>query len=89
MQRYRYVGPPGVAGRPHRPPATEVSSRPDVAELLLAADPADRRAGTVTFTYVVDAGGGLRLADRRSEHVACAGGRAVLAAGEITFDLSA
>jgi hypothetical protein len=37
------------------------------------------------FTYVVDATGVLRLAPRRSEHVACAGGEAVLGAGEITF----
>jgi hypothetical protein len=36
-------------------------------------------------TYVVDAGGCLRLAPRRSEHVVCAGGAAVRAAGEIGF----
>ena len=37
------------------------------------------------FTFVVDAAGVLRLAPRRSEHVVCAGGEAVLAAGEIGF----
>ena len=37
------------------------------------------------FTFVVDAAGVLRLAPRRSEHVACAGGEAVLSAGEISF----
>ncbi|MFJ9708725.1 hypothetical protein [Streptomyces sp. NPDC101234] len=37
------------------------------------------------FTYVVGLDGRLRLAPRRSEHVACAGGAAVLGAGEITF----
>ncbi|WP_254716477.1 hypothetical protein [Actinomadura sp. WMMB 499] len=37
------------------------------------------------FTYVVDLDGVLRVAPRRSEHVACAGGRPVLAAGEIAF----
>jgi hypothetical protein len=36
-------------------------------------------------TYVVDVEGTLVLAPRRSEHVACAGGEAVLAAGEICF----
>jgi hypothetical protein len=36
-------------------------------------------------TYVVGLDGVLRLAPRRSEHVACAGGGAVLAAGEIGF----
>jgi hypothetical protein len=30
----------------------------------------------------------LRVAPRRSEHVACAGGRPVLSAGEITFALA-
>jgi hypothetical protein len=38
------------------------------------------------FTFVVDLEGTLRLAPRRSEHVACAGGRPVLSAGEITFE---
>ncbi len=36
-------------------------------------------------TYVIDLDGRLRLAPRRSEHVALAGGRDVLAAGEITI----
>ncbi|MFE2723046.1 hypothetical protein [Kitasatospora sp. NPDC059327] len=37
------------------------------------------------FTFVVDAGGVLRLAPRRSEHVVCAGGEEVLSAGEMSF----
>ncbi len=37
------------------------------------------------FTFVVDQAGVLRLAPRRSEHVVCAGGEAVLGAGEIGF----
>ncbi len=37
------------------------------------------------FTFVVDGEGVLRLAPRRSEHVACAGGEPVLSAGEIGF----
>jgi hypothetical protein len=37
------------------------------------------------FTFVIDLNGTLRLAPRRSEHVACAGGAPVLSAGEITF----
>jgi hypothetical protein len=35
------------------------------------------------FTFVVDPAGVLRLAPRRSEHVACAAGQRVLAAGEL------
>ncbi len=37
------------------------------------------------FTFVVDTAGVLRLAPRRSEHVACAGAEAVLGAGEMAF----
>ena len=37
------------------------------------------------FTYVVDVEGWLRLAPRQSEHVACAGGRDVLGAGELVL----
>ncbi|WP_274710572.1 hypothetical protein [Streptomyces sp. SKN60] len=37
------------------------------------------------FTFVVGMDGVLRLAPRRSEHVACAGGGMVLSAGEIGF----
>ncbi|MGW5636774.1 hypothetical protein [Streptomyces sp. NPDC003832] len=37
------------------------------------------------FTFVVDVDGVLRLAPRRSEHVACAAGGRVLSAGEIGF----
>jgi hypothetical protein len=37
------------------------------------------------FTFVVGTDGALRLASRRSEHVACAAGAMVLSAGEIRF----
>jgi hypothetical protein len=41
--------------------------------------------GVVTATFVIDAIGVLLIADRRSEHVACAGRKPVLSAGEISF----
>ncbi|MFI6015384.1 hypothetical protein ACIBAG_42610 [Streptomyces sp. NPDC051243] len=37
------------------------------------------------FTFTIDLDRTLRLAPRRSEHVACAAGGAVLSAGEISF----
>ncbi|MFD7973399.1 hypothetical protein [Streptomyces clavifer] len=48
---------------------------------------AGRSAAELTepFTFVVGTDGVLRLAPRRSEHVACAGGALVLSAGEIGF----
>ncbi|MGI5508728.1 hypothetical protein [Streptomyces sp. CA-106131] len=82
-RRYRYVGPidlttavqPGCGGCPIGS-AAEFDSW--VAERSAAelAEP---------FTFVVDTAGVLRLAPRRSEHVACAGGESVLSAGEIGF----
>lgn len=40
------------------------------------------------LTYVVTLDGVLRLAERRSEHIACAGGDDVLAAGEMRLSMS-
>ncbi|MEM9069852.1 MAG: hypothetical protein AAGE52_15170 [Myxococcota bacterium] len=80
---YRYVGPPSVAEavRSH-PRGTPVRSGADLraAHARFASDT------EVTCTFVVDHEGVLRVADRASEHVACAGGAPVFAAGELTFD---
>lgn len=80
VRRYRYVGPldvlaavrPGAEGR-------AIGSPADLATWLGEHEAAE------PFTFVVDLAGVLRLAPRRSEHVACAGGAPVLGAGEITF----
>jgi hypothetical protein len=80
---YRYVGPAEL----------EVAVRPDGGGCRIgsAADfdrwIVERSAAELTepFTFVVGTDGVLRLAPRRSEHVACAGGRMVLSAGEISF----
>lgn len=80
---YRYVGPAGL----------QAAARPGAAghRILSRADfdtwTSQRSAGELAepFTFVVDTQGILRLAPRRSEHVACAGGEPVLSAGEIIF----
>src|SRR5215469_3208731 len=41
--------------------------------------------GLIVATFVITADGILRLADRHSEHVACAGGTVVRSAGELGF----
>jgi hypothetical protein len=56
-----------------------------ISDILLWARRADEGQEEVAATFVIDEGGGLLLADRRSEHVACAGGRPVLSAGEMFF----
>jgi hypothetical protein len=82
LYAYTYVGPEeirrSVASFPSGTPITSTSG----LEVWLAAHPDALAEGA---TYVVDLQGRLRLAPRRSEHVACAGGEEVLAAGEIRF----
>lgn len=79
--RFRYVGPAElattVAPGGHRIGSVEEFGR------WVAARPAEELAEP--FTFVVDVDGWLRLAPRRSEHVACAGGEPVLGAGEVAF----
>jgi hypothetical protein len=58
-----------------------ISSPEDFATWLTTCGE-DERAEP--FTFVVGLDGTLRLAPRRSEHVACAAGAPVLSAGEIT-----
>ncbi|MFJ8011514.1 hypothetical protein [Streptomyces sp. NPDC096339] len=80
---YRYVGPAELRALA-RPEAvgTGIASSADFGDWL-----ADRPARETAepFTFVVEASGMLRLAVRRSEHVVCAGGGSVLAAGEMGF----
>ena len=78
MRLYRYVGPPEI-----REAAT--GSPPGRPMLTVADLPADQEP----HTFVVGLDGALRVADRGSEHIACAGGDLVLAAGEIQFAGSA
>jgi hypothetical protein len=83
---YRYVGPAHIRDRvAGRPAGTWVSS---VAGLFAWARRTGERPGPdalVAATFVIDANGDLLVADRRSEHVACAGGGPVLSAGELFF----
>ena len=82
---YRYVGPPDIAQDLRGASAGwVVRSGRDLRHALTKLAPNAR--GPVTCTFVVDELGLLRLADRSSEHVACAGFRPVMGAGEITFD---
>ncbi|MFJ4675039.1 hypothetical protein [Kitasatospora sp. NPDC088783] len=78
---YRHVGPPVIrAAARDAPPGTPVASAAQLSDRL-GRQPAP--AGPFTCTVGTD--GVLRPADRRSEHVACAGGGAVPGAGEVEF----
>ncbi|KOG29047.1 hypothetical protein [Streptomyces resistomycificus] len=83
-RRYPYVGPPELraAAGPH----TAARVLRDTADLDVWLSGRGAAESGEPFTFVVAPDGLLRLAPRRSEHVACAGGGEVLAAGEMGFD---
>lgn len=80
---YPYIGPADIKAMAAGSPAGTALTDLRTLATWHAAQPADER--DEPFTYVVGVDGILRVAPRRSEHVACAGGAAVLAAGEIAF----
>jgi hypothetical protein len=81
VRRYAYLGPEELAVGG---PAPRVHSRADVVAFVAASQ--ERVGALVPATFVIGVDGALRLAPRGSEHVACAGGADVLAAGELYFD---
>ncbi|ACU75053.1 conserved hypothetical protein [Catenulispora acidiphila DSM 44928] len=84
IRHYSYVGPADIKAMVAGSPAGTALTGLDALARWHAAQPPDERAEP--FTYVVGLDGVLRVAPRRSEHVACAGGASVLAAGEIAFE---
>ncbi|MFD7324867.1 hypothetical protein ACFV9D_27910 [Streptomyces sp. NPDC059875] len=82
-RRYGYVGPPEIRAAVAEGSSGRVMRTPEDFTAWVA----DQTVGDLDepFTYVVDLDGFLRLAPRRSEHVACAGRGWVRAAGEMAF----
>jgi hypothetical protein len=83
---YRYQGPPAIADAVGgHPEGSRIRSPTDLERWMhdtaQQADP----TGLIAATFVVDAEDVLCLADRRSEHLACAGGKAVRTAAEMCF----
>ena len=90
MKLYRYIGTKDIAEHALKAPrGTPILSRHDVVAWAKASRQTPDTDGCVTATFIVDESGVLRIADRHSEHVACAGGGLVFSAGEITFALNA
>ena len=80
---YCYVGPAVLAeGAAPGPSVITVMSAQVLAGWVAGRPAAEVRE---PFTFVVGLDGWLRLAPRRSEHVDCAAGQPVLAAGEVLF----
>jgi hypothetical protein len=87
VRAYRYAGPAEVLAAVQHDSAGQVIRTRD--DLVAWVRTVGRDELTEPFTFVIDARGDLRLAPRRSEHVACADGGAVLSAGEITLTTGA
>lgn len=83
---YRYQGPQSiaqaVAGHPEGSP---IRSMTDLEQWIHNTNQQVKNWGTIAATFVITQEGLLSLADRHSEHVACAGGKAVRSAGESFF----
>lgn len=78
---YHYVGPPEL-----RDAASTARQRIENAGDVTAWARQNGGAnGEWIVTFIVNARGELWIADRRSEHVACAAGGPVMGAGEMTF----
>jgi hypothetical protein len=87
---YRYIGPTEIKERAsHALPGMRITSVVELDRWICSTGQEPDSAGTIAVTFVVDEEGFLRVADRRSEHIACSDGRPVLSAGEIFFRVSA
>lgn len=81
---FPYVGPESIRqSAATAPPGTPIHT---LAEFLAWVKVADWHGPLLPATYTITPPGELRLAARHSEHVACAGGLPVLAAGELFTD---
>jgi hypothetical protein len=85
---YRYVGPSEIREKvAGAPPGTPILLPYDAASWVEATGQAPDQHGLIRATFTVSPEGVLHVADRHSEHVACAAGGVVLSAGEIAFDI--
>ena len=89
MRAYRHLHPEKTEAHPPNSTRARIATAHDVTHWLQQTRQRPDHDNTVTATFIVDLDGALWIADRRSEHIACASGRDVLSAGEITFDLDA
>ena len=85
-KHYHYVGPHDLQHLLAQPSDRLLIGHPeDVHAWIGAAHQKLTPNHSITTTFIIDTNGDLWIADRHSEHVACAAGQAVIAAGEITF----
>ena len=86
-REYSYVGPELFLDLAMKNPSTgcAIQTFDQLIHWLKAQSPDRLSDESVVATFVLSTGMKLRLAPRRSEHIACARGEPVLSAGEMTF----
>jgi hypothetical protein len=83
---YQYIGPHEIQQMLDRPSERLLILHPnDIYTWLNTTQLKALRDQSVNVTFIIDIAGHLWIADRHSEHIACAAGQPVLAAGEMTF----
>jgi hypothetical protein len=85
MKLYRYVGPRRLLDQSTSPIQRCEPASPHELRAWLSSN---GYTLPTTLTYVVTVAGRLRVSDRNTEHVACARGEPVLAAGELELSAS-
>src|SRR5579859_4234121 len=88
MRIYRHLNPGTVDAHPTNSSRARIGNAQDVIHWIRRTHQHIETDGTVTATFIVDTDRYLWIADRHSEHAACAAGRDILSAGEITFSVS-
>lgn len=81
---YHYVGPSELRGS--LSDRRCVRQPQDIKDWIVQTGQTPDR-GAIVATFIIDTDGQLWIADRCSEHVACADGQPVLSAGEMTFSV--
>ncbi|MGD1913833.1 MAG: hypothetical protein ACFB2X_24250 [Rivularia sp. (in: cyanobacteria)] len=86
---YKYVGADEIRqNTAHLPPGNKILSINDIENWIKGSEQQPDAYGLIAATFVIDCEGSLRIAQRHSEHIACAGGKSVLSAGEVFFQKS-
>lgn len=86
---YKYVGADEIRlNTAHLPLGNRILSINDIDNWIRETKQQQDSWGLIAATFVIDCEGYLRIADRHSEHIACAGGKEVRSAGEVFFQKS-
>lgn len=86
-RQYHYIGPAEIRNTARtQPSGTSILCVADLRTWLASTTTEHTQEGYWIATFTISIDKRLQLANRRSEHIACAAGGPVLSAGELTID---